>query len=172
MSVQTVLVATDLTRDSVGALAHAVELAQGSPSMKLHLAHVKPGSMAAVVPEPYLSTSQLLRDDGGGVRLELWRLQHLVLESGVDCDVHLLEGSPAAEILGLAERIGADLIVMGGRGTGRLRWLLFGSISERVSQSAPCAVTVVRSGLASAAWLQFLERDAVRHASVTTPSEL
>jgi nucleotide-binding universal stress UspA family protein len=171
LPIQTVLVATDFTKHSIGALAHGVELAQDSPLVRLHVAYVKP-EMGAVMPEPYLTTSELLRDDTNGARLELWHLQLRVLDFGVDCEVHLVRGDPAAEIRGLAKRIGADLIVMGVRETGGLRRFLFGSVSEQVCRSAPCPVTVVRSGLASADAVHLLERDAGDSPSLSMPSQL
>jgi nucleotide-binding universal stress UspA family protein len=46
--------------------------------------------------------------------------------------------------VGLAEEIGAGLIVMGSRGLGGIRRALMGSVSESVVQHAHCPVLVVR----------------------------
>ena len=43
-------------------------------------------------------------------------------------DSRLTAGRPDAEIVDWAEEIGADLIVMGSRGVGRVRRALFGSV--------------------------------------------
>lgn len=51
-------------------------------------------------------------------------------------------GSPAGEILSIAER--ADLVVVGARGLGPVDRLLVGSVSERVLQHARCSVLVVK----------------------------
>ncbi|MBP6382724.1 MAG: universal stress protein [Pseudomonadales bacterium] len=53
-------------------------------------------------------------------------------------------GDPAEEIVALARREHADLIVMGSRGLSPVRELLLGSVSEKVIHHAHCAVTVVR----------------------------
>lgn len=53
-------------------------------------------------------------------------------------------GDPAAEIVALARREQASLIVMGSRGLSPVRELLLGSVSEKVIRHAHCAVTVVR----------------------------
>lgn len=53
-------------------------------------------------------------------------------------------GEPAAEIVALAERSQADLIVVGSRGHGRLAGLILGSVAQEVAVSAPCPVTIVR----------------------------
>jgi nucleotide-binding universal stress UspA family protein len=50
----------------------------------------------------------------------------------------------APEIVGLAEEIGAGLIVMGSRGLGGTRRALMGSVSDSVTRHAHCPVLVVR----------------------------
>jgi nucleotide-binding universal stress UspA family protein len=50
----------------------------------------------------------------------------------------------APEIVGLAEEIGAGLIVMGSRGLGGIRRALMGSVSDLVVRHAHCPVLVVR----------------------------
>jgi nucleotide-binding universal stress UspA family protein len=59
-------------------------------------------------------------------------------------ETHLREGRADAEIVELAEEIGAGLIVMGSRGHGRLRRALMGSVSDAVVRHAHCPVTIVR----------------------------
>ena len=75
--------------------------------------------------------------------------QDLLLEArglvGAGLDVHeeLLFGPPAAEILGVAEVRDCDLVVMGARGQGGLRNLLFGSQAQKVLGQARCPVLVI-----------------------------
>lgn len=57
-------------------------------------------------------------------------------------------GDPAAEILSVAESVGADLIVLGTRGRTGLRRLVMGSIARRVMQQATASVLIVRHGQA------------------------
>jgi nucleotide-binding universal stress UspA family protein len=57
---------------------------------------------------------------------------------------HLIEGRVAPEIVGLAEEIGAGLIVMGSRGMGGIRRALMGSVCDSVVRHAHCPVMVVR----------------------------
>jgi nucleotide-binding universal stress UspA family protein len=56
----------------------------------------------------------------------------------------LLEGPATEAILSVVEARNADLVVMGTRGMGSLKGLLFGSISSKVTHYAPCSVLVVR----------------------------
>ena len=52
-------------------------------------------------------------------------------------------GDPAEQIIDIARRVGADGIVMGRRGLGRLSGLLLGSVSQKVASLAPCVVILV-----------------------------
>ena len=54
-------------------------------------------------------------------------------------------GNPAEEIMKVAAKQHADLIVMGAQGLGAMARFLLGSVSTRVVQHANCAVLVVRS---------------------------
>lgn len=54
-----------------------------------------------------------------------------------------LKGSPAEVIVELAKAKKADLIVMGTRGTSRLKKLLVGSVAEAVMRKASCPVIAI-----------------------------
>lgn len=58
--------------------------------------------------------------------------------------VHILSGYPVTEIIELAKRKNADLIVMGAHGMTGLAHVLFGSTANRVMRKAPCSVLAVR----------------------------
>jgi nucleotide-binding universal stress UspA family protein len=61
---------------------------------------------------------------------------------------HLVADDPAAAILDVAERVGADLIVVGSRGLGGLGRFVRGSVSTRVATHAPNGVLVVHQPIA------------------------
>ena len=58
---------------------------------------------------------------------------------------HLRMGEVDLEIVGLARKLGADLIVMGCRGRRGIRRAVGGSVSDAVIRYAPCPVLVVPS---------------------------
>ena len=65
--------------------------------------------------------------------------------AGVTAHAHAREGDAADAILDVAEELGADLIVVGNKGmTGAKRFLL-GSVPNKVSHHAPCAVMIIRT---------------------------
>lgn len=63
--------------------------------------------------------------------------------AGVKVDVLVQTGQPATQILECAERLPADLIVMGTHGAGGFQHLLLGSVTEKVLRRASCPVLTV-----------------------------
>jgi nucleotide-binding universal stress UspA family protein len=57
----------------------------------------------------------------------------------------ILEGAPKDVIVDEAKEWGADLIVMGSHGYGRIRRMMLGSVAGAVVANAPCSVQVVRT---------------------------
>jgi nucleotide-binding universal stress UspA family protein len=58
--------------------------------------------------------------------------------------VHARIGTPEKEILGLAEEISADLILLGTHGHTGIERLLLGSVAEEIMHRARCPVLVTR----------------------------
>ena len=58
---------------------------------------------------------------------------------------HVIEvGEPGPTICDIAERVGADVILVGSHGHGWLQRVFIGSVSKYVLDHAPCPVLVVR----------------------------
>ena len=56
----------------------------------------------------------------------------------------VLYGSPESRIVEAAEKMPADLIIVGSHGYNRWERLLLGSVSDSVVHHAPCSVLIVR----------------------------
>lgn len=56
---------------------------------------------------------------------------------------HFVEEHPAAAILDIAEEVGADLIVVGTRGLGRIERFVRGSVSARIANHARTSLMMV-----------------------------
>src|SRR5215203_1093415 len=144
-----ILLATDGSTEAQLALASAAELSEKTAS-ELHVVYV--GHMPLV---SYESPGATTLDP------DLWRRMHedaeqearTMLEAQVQrvgktgdevAGVHARLGRPDAQIVGLADEIGAGLIVLGSCGLGPLRRALMGSVSDSVVRHAHCPVLIVR----------------------------
>jgi len=67
---------------------------------------------------------------------------HLPAECTVE--LHAVRGQSSAKLLEAAA--GAELLVVGARGAGGFRGLLFGSTADQVTRHAPCPVVVLPVG--------------------------
>lgn len=140
-----ILVATDGSRDSLSAVRRAAAMAHAFGS-ELFLAHVVP------VSAPYHMSGadfddgpSLYEEDLGWARKLLDdQVEETERAGGKIAGAYLKEGEPDVEVLALAEQLGADLIVTGGRGTSPLRRPI-GSISSSIAAHAHCPVMVVRN---------------------------
>jgi nucleotide-binding universal stress UspA family protein len=71
--------------------------------------------------------------------------------AGVRAESFVREGDPVDVIAQTAGDCGASLLVVGSHGWGRVRRLVFGSVSTGLLHHAPCPVLVARSDPESAA---------------------
>lgn len=138
---KTILAATD----GSGHAERAVEVAAAIADLynaKLILAHVLPDIVNEHLPEHLeklveferLGIGEALNSIGQSI---LDRAQQEARKQGVkDIETVLTTGSPAKEILEIAERLNVDFIVMGSRGRGDLEGLLMGSVSHKVTHLA------------------------------------
>ncbi len=72
----------------------------------------------------------------------LQSLSFISKNQGVATTVHSSTGDPAELIITYAEKVGADLVVVGNRGMKGVRRVL-GSVPNSVAHGSPCSVLVV-----------------------------
>jgi nucleotide-binding universal stress UspA family protein len=101
------------------------------------------GPFPGILQVPKQEDRRAMAERGGRRTLDA-QLEQIRSMGGNVSRAFLEIGRPDEEILGLGERIGADLLVVGSRGIGRLRRLLLGSVSGSVVRHAHCSVLVVR----------------------------
>jgi nucleotide-binding universal stress UspA family protein len=77
---------------------------------------------------------------------KLWELDRDVrIAGGTVAGAHLRLGDAAEEVVGLAEELEVDLIVVGTRGRSVIGRALMGSVSDSIIRHARCPVVVARS---------------------------
>jgi nucleotide-binding universal stress UspA family protein len=136
----TIIVALDGSEQSVLALKHARGIAECFGA-KLILLHAFPRTSDLRDSVEY-NNLVALRTRAGQTIIEAAR--NKLVNPGIEIEEDLLEGPAADAILSAAAVRDCDLIVMGSRGMGSLKGVVFGSVSTKVSHYAPCPVMVVR----------------------------
>jgi nucleotide-binding universal stress UspA family protein len=142
--------ATDFSDPSLPALAMAATEARRRGS-RLHLLHAvdigayslagaTPGALAYGGPSPALAVP-VVEDLRAAAHTQL---QASLAHFDIDGDVEAIAGPAATTIVTRAGEIGAQLIVVGTHGRTGLARLTLGSTAERVIETAPCSVLVVR----------------------------
>ena len=168
MNLKTILFPTDFSESSEAALAFASTLAAESGA-KLCILHVAEDSSAyvsgyagfAYLPE---MAEQVAKEN----RTLLEQVKPTI--SGVEFEHRYETGSPAKEILELADREGVDLIVLGSHGRTGVSRLLMGSIAESVVRGANCPVLTVKQPLEAEDEGQDAEKGNPEKAKADTPA--
>jgi nucleotide-binding universal stress UspA family protein len=135
-----ILIAADTDDSSRAAIALGLELA-ARVDAQVALAHVLP-PLAGHMAEPTEASRRTHDEDRDRAGRMFRRIRQM---SGLPVAAEfLLQGYPGAEIVEVARRWKADLIVVGTHGSGRLTSFLLGSTTQAVIRDAPCPVLVVR----------------------------
>jgi len=138
-----ILIATDGSAAGREAVEHGVELAahEGAEALLVHVVPVTEmvsmngfGLMGHVPHEPTTLDEKLLED-----------AKTLADTQGVRATTALLRGEPVGEIVGYADAMEADLIVVGSRGHGALTSALLGSVSRGILARSKRPVLIVRA---------------------------
>lgn len=139
----TVVVGIDGSEQADRAAELAVSMAR-STGAEIHLMTVvrPPEGWWGIVASPPTSTA--LGETLMNARQEILdkTIARLDLE-GVEFDVVEDIGDPARMLVDYAEKLGADLLMVGKRGAGLIERMVLGSVANRVVHDAPCPVVVV-----------------------------
>lgn len=130
---QVVVVSTDFGEAGARAVAQAIGVVAA------------PGTVHVVHVISSLSSSEL---EAVQAREQAWYALGCIANlsearSTVELVRHVLEGAPADELLSLAERTGADLIVLGSRGPSEAPRAVLGSVARAVSERARVPVLLI-----------------------------
>jgi nucleotide-binding universal stress UspA family protein len=142
-----IVVGTDGSETAGEAVRQAVELAK--------LTGAKLGIVSAYEPVSSRRVQSEQSEAPADVQYEIGPREdvNLVLDvaaagakkEGLEVETHPVEGDPADGILNVAEKSGADLIIVGNKGMTGARRFLLGSVPNKVSHHAPCSVMIVQT---------------------------
>ena len=147
MSIETIVVAIgDDDEERVASVAQTAIDVAGPAGATVHLVHVfseeqyervkrqlEFGPNDEVTPDAVARRHATIRDVGT-----------LLDEAGVDHEWHGAVGETAEEMLAFADRFGADMLIVGGRGRSPAGKAVFGSTAQEILLNADCPVTYIR----------------------------
>jgi nucleotide-binding universal stress UspA family protein len=144
-----ILVPVDYSEHSQVALGYAVFLARGLGPDKATLDVVHIWDRPSYVPENVMvgkpgsqkSLVDLIRDNAEAEMADF--LERCLPEAGVTVTHHLESGEPSSAILRTAKSSNADLVVIGSHGRTGVRYLLLGSVAEKLVRLCPMPVICV-----------------------------
>jgi nucleotide-binding universal stress UspA family protein len=140
-----IVCAVDFSDSSLKGLEQALSLAQ-EDAAQLFVTHVIDWPDDATLPPALAQAIASTRRDWEHEKQR--QLERLIPESArawCQPEAVLRIGSPARELLRVAEERDADLIVMGVHGRGAIDRALFGSTTHKIVRDARCAVLTVRT---------------------------
>lgn len=139
-AIRRILLATDLSPASEGATQQAIDLAHDLGANLLIVSVIDPDLRGA-------PGGRLERMDQRRAAREQ-AAQAVVVrgrQAGIAVSFLVWEGEPGPAIVDAAESEGADMIVVGSHGRGRVGRFVLGSVSDHVIRNATAPVLVVRS---------------------------
>ena len=142
---KTFLLPVDFSGVTACAVKKAVELALPLQAelVLLHVAQPEPEFVGYEVGPA--SVRHAVARELSAEHRELQGLEKSVREQGVPVKALLIQGYVVEKILAEAQRLSADMIILGSHGHGGLHHLLMGSVAEGVLRKSPCPVLLVPS---------------------------
>jgi nucleotide-binding universal stress UspA family protein len=141
---KSIVVGTNGTETADKAVTRAVELAKLTGASLHVVSAYEPAPAHVGGSRPPAEAAEWAITPHFKVDAVLDRATDLAKGGGVEIEVHGPKGDAASAIVGLAEEVGADLIVLGSKGMQGARRVL-GSVPNTVSHRAPCDVLIVQT---------------------------
>ena len=134
-----ILVPLDGSEQSQKALFQACQLAKGLEGHIILLYVVEKSIPFNLLDrKEYLS---ILRKFGNRV---LEKARKSAIQSGLDPKIVIKEGNIVNEISKLAKKEKCNLIIVGNKGLGKTARLFLGSVSNKLANSSPCSILIVK----------------------------
>lgn len=92
----------------------------------------------------YDPTGEIDPDEVASRHATVRRLAATLAEAGIDYEIRGVVGESGKTIVGVADEVGADQLIVGGRKRSPTGKAVFGSTAQEVLLAAPCPATFVR----------------------------
>ena len=142
LQIKTILVPLDFSRASMQAVTYAIPLAEEFKAA-IHLVHVQPTDDLTEISQ----AGHMMLNCADAIAFMQDRLAEVQEKHDVQFwpdNCHVASGRPFEGICNVADKIGADLIVLPTRGHSGLKRIALGSTAERVVRHARCPVLIPR----------------------------
>jgi nucleotide-binding universal stress UspA family protein len=145
--VKTIVVGTDGSDSSFGAVAQAAELA-AALGATVHVVCVAqmgqhfPVAAMSPVGMPANYDNEVLDAAAAAVA----RAGDVAKGCGATTRTEVVQGEPSQALIDYCENVRADLLVVGSRGMSGAARFLLGSVPNRCAHHAPCSVLIARTG--------------------------
>jgi nucleotide-binding universal stress UspA family protein len=143
-----IVVGTDGSGTANAAVRHAAALARVTGAT-LHVVHVfQPVSAMATMGidgGAAAVSAGVTEDAERRAREVLDRALAIAGEEGAPAEGHLTVDDPANALIDTAERVGADLLVVGNKGMSGVKRFVLGSVPNKVSHHCPCSLLIVNT---------------------------
>jgi nucleotide-binding universal stress UspA family protein len=133
--IKRILLPTDLSPISLGALDCAIDLATPNQAQIVFV--------FVIEPIQYAFPPLLIKEQQREASEKLARIAARVMKRYPNCRTEVLFGVAYQVIVEQARKLKADMIVMSTRGRSALHDLLVGSVAERVVRNSTCPVVMV-----------------------------
>lgn len=146
MAIETILLAVGAGDDKrAAALAAAVAEVAGPTGAEVIIAHVfDPDGFEEVEDRLAEGGEDLTPDQVADRHRTVRDIADVLRDDGIRPEIRGAVGDRGDTVVALAEEVGADRIVIGGRSRSPTGKAVFGSTAQEILLSAPCPVTFVR----------------------------
>lgn len=146
MTFKTIVLGYDGSTYAIDALETAVALSSPDTTIHVVTAFDAPtireiNALYASVPEEFTRNIDVVTTQRG----PLDKAEIMLDERGVAHKGHFVDDDAATAILGVADKVDADLIVVGSRGLGRASRMVRGSVSSKIANHAQRSFMIVHA---------------------------
>ena len=145
-----IVVGTDGSKTAEIAVRHATMLAKSSDAT-LHIVHafqpvsVHVAALSASSGGPVIDLEPLNVAINDSARLVCAAAGTDAVAQGIRVELHSVSDDPCGALISVAEKVEADLLVVGNRGMVGVKRFMLGNVPNKISHRSPCSLLIVNT---------------------------